>query len=721
MAGWLDTKLRGVLGGRTAGALERGLGLVTVGDLIRHYPRRYAQRGELTSIAGLQDGDHVTIVADIAEVTSRRMRAKKGSVLEVLVTDGTDSLTITFFNQPWRERELRVGERGLFAGTISSYKNKRQLAHPQYVLLDQHAGDDQRVESFAGAIIPVYRSSKAITSWQIQSSVAVVLDTLTTDLMPDPVPEQVRAELELMDICASLEGIHRPRSLEEVERAKYRLTFEEALVLQTTLVERRRTSQGHRSSVQPSAGSALRDAFDSSLPFDLTEGQLHVGQEISRDLALDVPMQRLLQGDVGSGKTVVAVRAMLDVVASGGQAVLLAPTEVLAAQHAAGIRRLMGPLAEAETLLADASSNGTSLVLLTGSATSAQRRAALEAIASGRAGLIVGTHALLEEGVEFHRLGLVVIDEQHRFGVDQRAALAQRAPGGTYPHVLVMTATPIPRTVAMTVFGDLDISTLAQVPSGRAAVTTHVVDPSSQPRHIDRLWERAGEEIAAGHRVFVVCPRIDAKDVDDDAAALDVATVDEVLVEARRRLPDARIEPLHGRMSAEDKDSVMSGLADGRVDLVVSTTVIEVGVDVPEATMMVVFDADRFGISQLHQLRGRIGRGALPGVCLLVSRAPSGSPTRERLDAVAATRDGFELAQRDLEIRREGDVLGGSQSGMRSSLRLLRVVEDAELIEKARGVAEEILQRDPELTSHPQLRAAMTALDAEQAEFLEKA
>lgn len=721
MAGWLDTKLRGVLGGRTAGALERGLGLVTVGDLIRHYPRRYAQRGELTSIAGLQDGDHVTIVADIAEVTSRRMRAKKGSVLEVLVTDGTDSLTITFFNQPWRERELRVGERGLFAGTISSYKNKRQLAHPQYVLLDQHAGDDQRVESFAGAIIPVYRSSKAITSWQIQSSVAVVLDTLTTDLMPDPVPEQVRAELELMDICASLEGIHRPRSLEEVERAKYRLTFEEALVLQTTLVERRRTSQGHRSSVQPSAGSALRDAFDSSLPFDLTEGQLHVGQEISRDLALDVPMQRLLQGDVGSGKTVVAVRAMLDVVASGGQAVLLAPTEVLAAQHAAGIRRLMGPLAEAETLLADASSNGTSLVLLTGSATSAQRRVALEAIASGRAGLIVGTHALLEEGVEFHRLGLVVIDEQHRFGVDQRAALAQRAPGGTYPHVLVMTATPIPRTVAMTVFGDLDISTLAQVPSGRAAVTTHVVDPSSQPRHIDRLWERAGEEIAAGHRVFVVCPRIDAKDVDDDAAALDVATVDEVLVEARRRLPDARIEPLHGRMSAEDKDSVMSGLADGRVDLVVSTTVIEVGVDVPEATMMVVFDADRFGISQLHQLRGRIGRGALPGVCLLVSRAPSGSPTRERLDAVAATRDGFELAQRDLEIRREGDVLGGSQSGMRSSLRLLRVVEDAELIEKARGVAEEILQSDPELTRHPQLRAAMTALDAEQAEFLEKA
>ena len=725
MTGLLDTKLRGVVGGRTAGGLERGLGLHTVGDLLRHYPRRYAERGELTSIAGLQDGDHVTIVADIASVTSRRMRAKKGSVLEVLVTDGSDSLTITFFNQAWRERELRVGERGLFAGTISTYRDKRQLAHPQYLILSGHGGDDQKVEEFAGAIIPVYRSSKSITSWQIQASVGLVLDTLTADAVPDPIPAGLRAELDLMDMVTALEGIHRPRTMQEMERARYRLAFEEALVLQATLVERRRMSRGYRASVQPPEGSALRGAFDAALPFALTEGQLEVGQEISGDLLRDVPMQRLLQGDVGSGKTVVAVRAMLDVVASGGQAVLLAPTEVLAGQHAAGIRRLLGPLGEADTLMGGLvggeSAEGTSLVLLTGSAKSAQRREALDTIASGRAGLIVGTHALLEESVEFHHLGLVVIDEQHRFGVEQRAALARRAPDGTHPHVLVMTATPIPRTVAMTVFGDLDISTLAQVPAGRAEVITHVVDPTSQPRHVDRLWERAGEEIAAGHRVFVVCPRIDAKDGDDDEASLDVATVEEVLIEARRRLPNARIEPLHGRMSAEDKDSVMSGLSSGSIDLVVSTTVIEVGVDVPDATMMVVFDADRFGISQLHQLRGRIGRGTLPGVCLLVSGAPSGSPTRERLDAVAGTRDGFELAQRDLEIRREGDVLGGSQSGMRSSLRLLRVVEDSEVIERARTAAEEILGGDPDLTAHPELRAAMTALDADQAEFLEKA
>jgi ATP-dependent DNA helicase RecG len=475
--------------------------------------------------------------------------------------------------------------------------------------------------------------------------------------------------------------------------------------------------------VQPEEGSSLREAFDRALPFALTEGQREVGSEISGDLARDVPMQRLLQGDVGSGKTVVAVRAMLDVVAAGGQAVLLAPTEVLAAQHASGIRRLLGPLADADTLLGGGAPDATSLVLLTGSARSAQRREVLDAIVAGRAGLIVGTHALLEESVEFHRLGLVVIDEQHRFGVEQRAALAQRAPDGTHPHVLVMTATPIPRTVAMTVFGDLDISTLAQVPAGRAEVMTHVVDPKSQPRHVDRLWERAGEEIAAGHRVFVVCPRIDAKDKDkdDDETSADIATVEDVLVEARSRLPNARIEPLHGRMSAEEKDTVMSGLSNGTIDLVVSTTVIEVGVDIPDATMMVVFDADRFGISQLHQLRGRIGRGSLPGVCLLVSGAQAGSPTLERLDAVASTRDGFELAQRDLEIRREGDVLGGSQSGVRSSLRLLRVVEDAEVIEQARAVAERIIATDPELTEHRELRAAMTALDAEQAEFMEKA
>jgi ATP-dependent DNA helicase RecG len=480
--------------------------------------------------------------------------------------------------------------------------------------------------------------------------------------------------------------------------------------------------------VVPPAGSALRETFDAGLPFALTDGQKAVGNEIAADLAREVPMQRLLQGDVGSGKTVVAVRAMLDVVAAGGQAVLLAPTEVLAAQHAAGIRRLLGPLTEVDSLLgAAATVDGTSVVLLTGSARSAQRRQALEATESGAAGVIVGTHALLEESVQFARLGLVVIDEQHRFGVEQRAALARRAPDGTHPHVLVMTATPIPRTVAMTVFGDLDVSTLDEVPAGRAEVTTHVINPLTQPRHLDRLWERAAEEAAAGHRVFIVCPRIDATNVEegsttamDGEADVSIATVEETFHEAVTRLPNARVASLHGRMSAEDKSSVMAGLTSGGVDVVVSTTVIEVGVDVPDATMMIVFDADRFGISQLHQLRGRIGRGSLPGVCLLVSAAEDGTPTRERLDAVASTRNGFDLAQRDLEIRREGDVLGGSQSGVRSSLRLLRVVEDADVIARARAAAEELLETDPDLESHPSLREAMTRLDDEQAEFLEK-
>ena len=726
----MDTKLRGVLGGRTAGALERGLGLVTVGDLVRHYPRRYAERGELTAIAGLSDGDHVTIVADIASVTTRRMRSKKGSILEVLVTDGTDSLVITFFNQAWRERELKVGQRGLFAGTISTYRSQRQLAHPQYLLLDQTGQQEtQATARFAGAIIPVYRSSKSVTSWQIQTSVGVALDALGDRVCErDPMPESIRKQAGLMEMGAAVEAIHRPQTWEQIEQARTRLAFDEAFVLQSALVERRMIAQGHRATPRTLEGSPLREAFDAALPFALTDGQIEVGKQISVDIARDVPMQRLLQGDVGSGKTVVALRAMLDVVASGGQAVLLAPTEVLATQHASGIRRLLGSLAEAGTLFAeagdspDADIEGTSVVLLTGSARSRQRREALEAIADGRAGLIVGTHALLEDTVDFADLGLVVIDEQHRFGVEQRAALTRRAPEGTHPHVLVMTATPIPRTVAMTVFGDLDVSTLSEVPAGRAEVRTFVVDPISQPAHVQRLWQRAGEEIEAGHRVFIVCPRIDAghSDEETDDQAGTAATVEDVYEEAVQRLPQARIAALHGRMSAEEKDAVMSGLSDGTVDLAVSTTVIEVGVDVPDATMMIVLDADRFGISQLHQLRGRIGRGSLPGVCLLVSSAPAGSPARERLDAVAATRDGFELAQRDLEIRREGDVLGGSQSGMRSSLRLLRVVEDAEVIAQARSAAEEVLTEDPTLASHPALRAAIDHLDAEQAEFMDK-
>ena len=724
----LEARLRGVIGGRTAGALERGLGLTTVGDLLRHYPRRYAERGELTAISGLTDGDHVTIVADIASVTARRMRNKRGSLLEVVVSDGTESLVITFFNQAWRERELRVGQRGLFAGTISSYRDRRQLAHPQYVLLGE-SSDEEKIESFAGAIIPVYPSTKSVTSWQIQSSVGIVLDSIDADqIMSDPIPVAMRADMDLPDVHRALEGVHRPASWQDIERGRERLIFEEALVLQASLVQRRHAARTYPASVVPTAGSVLRETFDAALPFALTDGQKAVGNEIAADLAQEVPMQRLLQGDVGSGKTVVAVRAMLDVVAAGGQTVLLAPTEVLAAQHATGTRRLLGPLAEADSLLgAAASVHGTSVVVLTGSARSAQRREALEAIESGTAGVIVGTHALLEESVQFARLGLVVIDEQHRFGVEQRAALARRAPDGTHPHVLVMTATPIPRTVAMTVFGDLDVSTLDEVPAGRAEVTTHVINPLRQPRHVDRLWERAAEESAAGHRVFIVCPRIDAANVEEGSTAamageadVSIATVEETFHEAVTRLPNARVAALHGRMSAEDKESVMAGLASGGVDVVVSTTVIEVGVDVPDATMMIVFDADRFGISQLHQLRGRIGRGSLPGVCLLVSAAEDGTPTRERLDAVASTRNGFDLAQRDLEIRREGDVLGGSQSGVRSSLRLLRVVEDADVIARARAAAEELLETDSDLESYPALREAMTRLDSEQAEFLDK-
>jgi ATP-dependent DNA helicase RecG len=462
----------------------------------------------------------------------------------------------------------------------------------------------------------------------------------------------------------------------------------------------------------------LLDAFDAALPYELTTGQRAVGAEIAEDLARPHPMHRLLQGEVGSGKTVCAVRAMLQVVDSGGQAALLAPTEVLAAQHYRGIADLLGPFGRAGEL--DSAPDATRVTLLTGSLGAAARRSALASVGSGEAGLVIGTHALLYEGVDFADLGLVVVDEQHRFGVEQRDAL--RAKANQPPHVLVMTATPIPRTVAMTVYGDLEISTLTELPKGRSPIASHVVPAAEKPAYLDRAWHRLCEEVAAGHQAYVVCPRIgDEPAASEDGRRPPIAVLEMAPLLRDGPLAGLRIGVLHGRLPAEEKDAVMRAFAAGSLDVLVATTVVEVGVDVPNATVMIVLDADRFGVSQLHQLRGRVGRGTAAGLCLLVTEAAPGSSARERLDAVASTLDGFRLAELDLEQRREGDVLGATQSGRRSHLRLLSLLRDRELIGEARGEAIELVSADPSLEGHPVLREAVTALvDEERAEYLEK-
>jgi ATP-dependent DNA helicase RecG len=729
-----DTPLRDVVGGRTAATLARGLDLDTVGQLLRHYPRRYAARGELTDLADLQIGDDVTVLAEVRRVSNRKWRHRAGSLVEVSVGDGRRTLTLTFFNQPWRERDLRVGRRGLFAGKVTDYRGARQLNSPEYLLFDDDGEAEQVAHDFAGALIPVYPSAPGLPSWTIARCVRVVLDVL--EPLPDPVPADVRERHGLLDLDATLRRVHRPADWFSLGVARERLKWDEALTLQLTLAQRRRAAAERPAVPRPARGDGLRAAFEARLPFELTEGQREVGRTLVAELSGAHPMHRLLQGDVGSGKTVCALRAMLQVVDAGGQAALLAPTEVLASQHARSLRDLLGPLGRAGEL--DAAEHATRVALITGSLPAAARRSALAAAASGEAGIVVGTHALLQEGVEFADLGLVVVDEQHRFGVEQRDAL--RAKGAAPPHLLVMTATPIPRTVAMTVYGDLETSALRELPAGRSPISTTVVPASDKPAWLDRAWQRLREEVERGHQAYVVCPRIgdgasdeDVSDADSPVRMDDVdgprsgpdrpplAVLDVAPMLADGPLAGLRLGVLHGRLPGEEKDAVMRAFAAGTADVLVATTLVEVGVDVPNATVMVILDADRFGVSQLHQLRGRVGRSTAPGLCLLVTDLPPGARARDRLDAVASTLDGFELARLDLEQRREGDVLGAAQTG-RSSLRMLSLLKDEKLIVAARAEAVALVAADPGLDRQPGLAAAVAELvDAERAEYLEKA
>jgi len=718
----LDSKLVGVLGDRTTKVLRDLYGYLTVGDLLHHYPRRYLVRGELSDISELNEGDEVTLLAEVFSASSRRLQGRKGNILEVIVTDGTAKLSLTFFNQAWREKDLKIGKQGLFAGKVGVFNGKRQLAHPDYELIADGNDVDAAVEGFAGKYLPMYPASSKMPSWKIAQCIELAIGAL--DEVPDFLPESIREQYGYPTLHQALVQLHNPVDLDAAAKARERLTYDEAFLLQLLLLTRRRELKNLDAVARPVHAGGLLTEFDQSLPFELTAGQRAVAEEIENDLAQPHPMNRLLQGEVGSGKTIVALRAMLTVIDNGGQAALLAPTEVLAAQHLRTFEKLLGELGGGGML--GGSEKATQVTLITGSQNAAARKAALAQAASGAAGIVIGTHALLGESVEFKDLGLIVVDEQHRFGVEQRDALKTKAI--TPPHLLVMTATPIPRTVAMTVFGDLDVSTLRELPLGRQPITTHVVPVLEKPGFLERAWERIREEVSQGHQAYVVAPRIAAGSLEDadidflmGESSATVASVEDLgPLLAGGALQGLRVAPLHGKQSAELKDATMRAFSNKEIDVLISTTVIEVGVDVPNATVMVIMDADRFGVSQLHQLRGRVGRGTSPGLCLLVTSALPETSARERLDAVAGTTDGFELSRIDLEQRREGDVLGASQSGSRSHLRLLRVLRDESMIEWAREDATRIL--DADIKQHSLLEAELSQIQADAAaEFIDKA
>ena len=759
--GLLERPVTRLVGKRTAAQLAKQ-GVETGADLLRLLPRRYDTWGELTDMRTLVEGEQATIQAQVVRASSRRTRSGRvPALMEATVTDGASTMDLVQFGAAGQMRaraaQLAPGTTVLLSGKVGLHRGRKQLSNPRLYVLDE-LDEDER-EALLARPMPIYPGTEALPSWLVAKAVRSVLDQLEPGDVADPLPEELRREAELVDAYTAYRWVHRPEDSRQWKAARKRLRHEEALILQVALAQRRAHHEATRTAVAwpvPETEGSLRADLDARLPYDLTAGQKRVGEEISADLARTVPMQRLLQGDVGSGKTLVALRAMLQVVGGGGQTALLAPTEVLAAQHHSSLEAVLGPMARLGML--GGAERATRVHLLTGSTPAAQRRRILTELAAGEPAIVVGTHALLSDTVQIPFLGLVVVDEQHRFGVAQRDALRERggltdpATGQTYtPHLLVMTATPIPRTIAMTVFGDLATSVLDELPAGRSAVPTHLV-PWSRTSWVEGIWRRAAEEVASGGRVYVVCPRIEVDDeplqaLTEGAAAV-VGTDDgpgqEALAEEgggshpdrplaavedwRQRLEGEPalegigVGSLTGRMSGEDKAAAMADFASGTTPVLVSTTVIEVGVDVPEASMMVILDAERFGLSQLHQLRGRVGRGSRPSLCVAVTGAEVGSTAFHRLKAFASTTDGFALAEADLELRSEGDVLGASQSGRTSGLDLLRVTRDARLIATARRQAERIVAADPQLSDHRALAAAIVErLDEESQAFLERA
>ena len=687
------TALDRVLGDKSAKSFAKNLGLVSVADLLQHYPRRYSSRGELTPITNLPVGESVSIVAEVVDARERRTKGRISHILEVRITDGSGFLSLTFFNQAWRQKNLLPGTRGLFAGKIGEYQGKLQLAHPDYELFPDEVSQFD-AKAWADQPIPIYPASASVTTWMIQKAMGIVLDTLGP--LEDEVPDYLATKHKLLPLSKAFEKIHRPENKTDWSAASKTLSYHEAFLLQANLIARKIENEKSPATSRAGKENGYLAEFDAELPFELTQGQKSVGEEISADLARSYPMNRLLQGEVGSGKTLVALRAMLAVADTQGQSALLAPTEVLASQHFRSISKSLG-----EEL-----AKKVGLTLLTGQLSTTERKKAMLQVVSGASKIVIGTHALFSEKVEFYDLGLVVVDEQHRFGVEQREKL--RLKGKLSPHVLTMTATPIPRTLAVTVFGDMAVSSLTELPAGRKEIDSHVVRAGDK-NLVARVWERVAEEVAKGHQVFVVCPKIDESEKEHSGASVESTTSQ---LKQNPNLANLEIDSLHGRMDPDQKSEVMARFVNKEIDVLVSTTVIEVGVDVPNATVMVILDADNFGISQLHQLRGRVGRGQAKGLCLLLTAAEDDSIALQRIEAVAGESDGFKLSEIDLELRREGDVLGANQSGGRSSLRLLQVIRDAALIQKVRVEVEELFEKDPGLETFPNLRLAIEATSA---------
>ena len=668
-----------VLGEKTAKAFARQLDIKTTGELLQHYPRRYLRRGELTKIADLPVGEIATVVGEIVAVSARYIKGRGGHILEATISDGTSLLSLAFFGQAWRKDELTKGRRGFFSGKVGLFSGKLQLSHPDYELFDEIS--DTEAKAWAELPIPVYPATSTLPSWRIEKAIRQVL---AQTQIKEVIPSEILEKEKLISLASAIQKIHQPLRDSDYQQAIASLKFHEALLLQLGLIQKRNSYASDAAAVLDDLSRALE--FEKHLDFSFTPSQLQVNSEIESDLASGIPMHRLLQGEVGSGKTVVALRAVMLAFAKKQQSVLLAPTEVLAEQHYQSITKTIGPELSREL----------GIRLVTGSLSTAERKKSLLDLASGKCMLAVGTHALFAEKIQFAELSLVVIDEQHRFGVMQREAIKQK--GKKTPHVLTMTATPIPRTIAITAFGDLDVSTLRELPQGRKPIETFVV-PLDNPALVSRVWQRVAEEVGKGRQAFVVCPRIDGKEYEDnwqETGGVPAAAATEVFESLKKNpaLTGLRISLMHGRLAADEKQSVMTSFSAGETDILVSTTVIEVGVNVPNATTMVVLDADRFGMSQLHQLRGRVGRGEQSGICLLVSASEEGSLASQRLSALAKTTDGFELSELDLELRGEGDVLGENQAGSRSQLRLLKVTRDSELLEESRMLAKEILQKD---------------------------
>jgi len=722
----LTDRLDGVLGDKASKALEEIFGIRTVDDLLRHYPRKYSQGSK---VLGEDDdppepGEHVTFVGEIESADVRwTSRGTRREYLVVTLVNRRPKVTATFFNAKFLKKQLVKGTRLMLSGEVGYYRGTMQLTHPGYLILNSPSGrlggtkslktiaasaadqsGDFDMSPFERDFFPIYASKAKLQSWDIYACVRQVLDVI--EPIPEPLPETFVQQHDLMPEDAALRAIHLGENEIDRQRARERLTVDEAVGMQWALAKRRHSELAASGPPAPRRSGGLFAALSARLPFELTAGQQEVLGVLSAELATTKPMNRLLQGEVGSGKTIVSVLAMLQMVDAGYQCALLAPTEVLAAQHARSIRDVLGPLAMAGQLGAE--DGATRVALLTGSMSAAQKRQVRDEVATAAAGIVIGTHALLQDAVEFDRLGMVVVDEQHRFGVEQRDRLRAKAPEGLTPHLLVMTATPIPRTVALTVFGDLETSTLRELPRGRQPIATNTIFVNEKPQWLERAWQRIAEEVAAGRQAYVVASRIDESDKpagEDEAgggqggggqAIVPIPVI--ILFEQLHRGPLAglRLGLMHGRLPAEEKDAVMTAFRVGEIDVLVCTTVIEVGVDVPNATVMVVIDADRFGISQLHQLRGRIGRGTHPSLCLLATRLPEDSKVGDRLKAVAATLDGFVLADLDLAERREGDVLGLNQSGRAGSLRFLSLAEHLDVILTARELCDSLYPGDPD-------------------------